>query len=137
MSLTLEIVTPEKKVYSDEVDSVVLPTTEGDAGILAGHIPLLAMLHPGELTVTASGKTEYLAVDKGFAQVFGDKVSVLTEGAINVEEIDISAVEEAQARAEQALAEAVNSGKDPAEIEQLETVVRFSIAQKLAKERRH
>ena len=136
MSLLLEIVTPEKVVFNDKADSVVLPTTEGDVGVLSGHIPLLTALTPGELQVITEGKTEYLTVDKGFAQVLGDKVSVLTEGAIDVEEIDLSAVEEAQLRAEKALAEAAEQKMDPAEIEQLETIVRFSLAQKLAKEKR-
>ena len=136
MSLLLEIVTPESKVYSDEADSVVLPTVEGEMGILPGHIPILTMINPGELMVSSAGKTEHLAVDKGFAQVIGDKVSVLTEGAINIEEIDLDTVEEAQARAEKALAEAETSTIDPVELEKLETIVRFSLAQKLAKQKR-
>ena len=136
MSLLLEIVTPEKKAYSGGADSVVLPTVEGEIGVLPGHIPILTMLNPGELVVSADGKIEYLAVDKGFAQIYGDKVSVLTESAINIEEIDLSAVEEAQARAEAALEEAEKSGMDPAEVEKLETIVRFSLAQKLAKQKR-
>lgn len=136
MSLLLEIVTPEKVVFSDRADSVVLPTTEGEVGVLSGHIPLLTTLTPGELQVITEGRTEYLTVDKGFAQVLGDKVSVLTEGAIDVGEIDLSAVEDAQLRAEKALAEAAKQKMDPAEIEQLETIVRFSLAQKMAKEKR-
>ena len=75
MSLLLEIVTPEKVVFNDKADSVVLPTTEGDVGVLSGHIPLLIALAPGELKVITEGKTEYLTMDKGFAQVLGDKVS--------------------------------------------------------------
>ena len=136
MSLLLEIVTPESKVYSDEADSVVLPTVEGEMGILPGHIPILTMINPGELIVSSAGKTKHLAVDKGFAQVLGDKVSVLTEGAINIEEIDLDTVAEAQARAEEALKEAETSTIDPVELEKLETIVRFSLAQKLAKQKR-
>ena len=136
MLLLIEIVTPEKKVYSGNADSVVLPTVEGEIGVLPGHIPILTMLDPGELEVSVGGKIEYLAVDKGFAQIYGDKVSVLTESAINIEEIDLSAVEEARARAEAALKEAEKSGIDPAEVEKLETIVRFSLAQKLAKQKR-
>jgi F-type H+-transporting ATPase subunit epsilon len=134
--MLLEIVTPEKKVYSEQVESVVLPTVEGEVGILPGHIPLLTMLDLGELQVAAKGKVESLAVDKGFAQVYGDKVSVLTEAAINVEEIDLSEVEKAQERAEKALEEAEKEGMDPAEIEQLENLVRFSLQQKLLKRKR-
>jgi len=118
------------------VDSVTLPTVEGEVGILPGHIPLLASLQPGEIQLTSDGTTENLAIDKGFAQILGDKVSVLTEGAINVEQIDLSAIKDARVRAEQALADAEKMGMDPAEVERLETIVRFSIAQRLAKQRR-
>ena len=134
--MLLEIVTPEEKVYSEQVESVVLPTVEGEVGILPGHIPLLTMLDPGELQIAADGKIESLAVDKGFARVYGDKVSVLTEAAINVEEIDLSEVEKAQQRAEKALEEAEKEGMDPAEIERLESLVRFSLQQKLLKRKR-
>ena len=136
MPLLLEIVTPDKKVYSAEVDLVLMPTTEGEVGILPSHMPLLTQLAPGKLTISQNNKREHLAVDKGFVQVIGNKVSVLTEGAINIEEIDLSAVEDAQKRAEKALADAAAEDKDPAEIEQLERIVRFSLAQKLAKNKR-
>jgi F-type H+-transporting ATPase subunit epsilon len=136
-NLLLEIVTPEDTVYSSQVNQVVLPSTEGEMGILPGHIPVLTTLKAGELAVTnEDGKGEMLAIGRGFAQVLGDKVSVVTEGAINIDEIDLSAVKEAQERAEKALADAVKQGMDPAEVEQLETVVRFSVAQRMAKERR-
>ncbi len=137
MSLLLEIVTPEARVYSQTVASVVLPAVEGDMGILPGHIPVLTALNAGELEVVEeNGGREFLAIDRGFAEVLGDKVSVLTEGAINVEEIDLGAVEAAQARAEKALAEARELGIDPEVIEQLETQARFAVIQKLARERR-
>ena len=136
MPLTLEIVTPEKKAYSGTVDSVILPTTTGEIQVLPGHIPLLTQIEPGDLIVSVSGKMEHLAVDRGFAQLVGDTITVLAEGAIHVEAIDFAKVEEAQAKAEKALAEAAKSGQDPAEIERLETVVRFAIVQKLAKNRR-
>ena len=136
MPLQLEIVTPEAKVYDESVDSVTLPTVEGEVGILPGHIPLLASLQPGEIQLTSGGTTENLAIDKGFAQILGDKVSVLTEGAINVEQIDLSAIKDARVRAEQALADAEKMGMDPAEVERLEAIVRFSIAQRLSKQRR-
>ena len=136
MPLQLEIVTPEAKVYDESVDSVTLPTVEGEVGILPGHIPLLASLQPGEIQLTSGGTTENLAIDKGFAQILGDKVSVLTEGAINVEQIDLSSIKDARVRAEQALADAEKKGMDPAEVERLEAIVRFSIAQRLAKQRR-
>lgn len=136
MELLLEIVTPEHKVMSDPVDGVVIPTSEGEVGVLPGHIPLMAALIPGELRITRGGSEEIMAVDQGFIQVFGDKVSLLTEGAVDVREIDLSSVEEARARAEKALREARESQADPAEIEQYEQIVRFSLAQRLVKQRR-
>lgn len=137
MPLILQIVTPEKEVYSQKVNSVVLPTQEGEIGILPGHIPLLTLLAAGELQVTKEkGELEFLAVDKGFAEIQGDQVTVLTEAAIDIQSIDLSEVEEAQRRAEAALEEAENSDMDPEEIERLEAQIRFSIAQQLAKKRR-
>jgi F-type H+-transporting ATPase subunit epsilon len=134
MSLTLEIVTPEARVYSDTIDSVVIPTVEGEIGVLPGHIPLLTQVGFGELRVTKGGATSLLAVGGGFAQIMADKISILAESAINEEKIDEAAVEKAMQRAEEAL-----KGKDsldPAEVERLESVVRSSVAQLGLKRRR-
>jgi len=90
----------------------------------------------GELKVLKGGNTEYIAVDHGFAKVLGNTISVLTEAAIDVAEIDLSAVEAAQASAEQALKDAEAEGIDPYEVERLEKNVQFLIAQKLSKGRR-
>ena len=127
MSLTLEIVTPEARVYSDTIETVVIPTVEGEIGILPGHIPLITQVTDGELRVTKNGQVSYLAVGAGFAQVQGDKVSVLAERAITEEKIDEKTVEEAIQRAEAALK--AKQDMDPGEVERLEGVVRFSIAQ--------
>ena len=127
MPLTLEIVTPEARVYSDTVETVVIPTTSGEIGILPGHIPLLTEIDHGELRVTKDGQTTTLAVSGGFAQIIGDKVSVLAEGAITEEKIDEHAVEAAMKRAQDALKD--SSSLEPAEIERLESIVRFSVAQ--------
>jgi F-type H+-transporting ATPase subunit epsilon len=88
MALTLEIVTPEARVYSDTIDTVVIPTTEGEIGILPGHIPLLTRIADGELRVIKGGVESHLAVGGGFAQIEGDTVSVLAEQAITAEKID-------------------------------------------------
>lgn len=133
MSLTLEIVTPEERAYSDSADHVVIPTTTGEVGVLSGHIPLLTQVEPGELRLHRNGEVQYLAVGRGFAQVTGNKVSVLAESAISEEEIDESAVEDAMKRAQEALS---GADLDPAEAERLESVVRFSVAQLLVKQRR-
>ena len=134
MPLTLEIVTPEARVYSDTIDSVVIPTVAGEIGVLPGHIPLLTQVGYGELRVTKGGATELLAVGGGFAQIVADKISILAESAINEEKIDEAAVEKAMQRAEEAL-----KGKDsmdPAEVERLESFVRSSVAQLGLKRRR-
>ncbi len=136
MSLILEIVTPEARVYSDTVDNVVIPTVEGEIGVLPGHLPLLSQVSDGELRVTKGSSTEALVVGDGFVQVQSDKVSVLAEHAIKENKIDESTVETAMQRAQEALNEAKNSKIDPAEIERLESVVRFSVAQLGIKHRR-
>jgi len=127
MPLKLEIVTPAARVYSDTIDTVVIPTLDGEIGILPGHIPLLTQVDDGELRVTKAGKTEALVVGAGFAQVLGDKVSVLAESAIEEVRIDENAVQDALKRAEEALKG--KDGLEAAEIERLERIVRFSVAQ--------
>ena len=135
MSLTLEIVTPEKRVYSKSVERVKLPCSEGAMEVLPGHIPLITTVDAGEVRTQSKGQSELLAVDKGFVEVFGDKVSILTEAAIDIEDIDLEAAEKAQKRAEEALAKAEADNLDPAEVERLEAVARFAITQKLLKKR--
>src|SRR5471032_1242676 len=124
MSLTLEIVTPEARVYSDTIDTVVIPTAEGEVGILPGHIPLLAPVLHGELRVTKGGQTQWLAISGGFAQVDGDRVSVLAEHAITEEKIDEGAVETALKRAEQEIRDAKDI--DPAQYEHLQEMIRYA-----------
>jgi F-type H+-transporting ATPase subunit epsilon len=136
MSLTLEIVTPEARVYSDTVDNVVIPTVEGEIGVLPGHLPLLSQVTDGELRVAKGSATETLVIGDGFVQVQGDKVSVLAEHAIEENSIDEDAVEKAMQRAQAELQDAKGSKIDPAEIERLESVVRFSVAQLLIKKKR-
>ena len=134
MSLTLEIVTPEARVYSDTIDSVVIPTTSGEVGILPGHIPLLTQIEHGELRVTKNGVTTLLAVSGGFAEVETDRVSVLAEHAITEETIDETAVEAAMKRAEQQLKDAKDI--DPQQYEHLQGLVRYSGVQLAVKRRR-
>ncbi|MBI4624725.1 MAG: ATP synthase F1 subunit epsilon [Verrucomicrobia bacterium] len=134
MPLTLEIVTPEARVYSDTIDTVVIPTVEGEVGILPGHIPLLTQVAHGELRVTKGNQTQWLAVSGGFAEVEGDRVSILAEHAITEEKIDENAVEAAMMRAEQELRVAKNI--DPQQYEHLQSLVRYSGVQLAVKRRR-
>ncbi len=134
MSLTLEIVTPEAKVYSDTIDSVVIPTVEGEIGVLPGHIPLLTQIEHGELRVTKGGAVQWLAIGGGFAQIDGDRVRVLAEHAITEDKIDESAVETAMKRAEQQLRDAKDM--DPQQYEHLQSLVRYTGTQLAVKRRR-
>jgi F-type H+-transporting ATPase subunit epsilon len=134
MPLILEIVTPEARVYSDTIDSVVIPTTSGEVGILPGHIPLLTEIEHGELRVTKNGATQWLAVGGGFAEIEGDRVHVLAERAITEEKIDEHAVEAALKRAEQELKEAKDI--DPQQYEHLQSLVRYAGVQLTVKRRR-
>ena len=134
MALTLEIVTPEALVYSDTIDTVVIPTTSGEVGILPGHIPLLTQVEHGELRVTKNGQTSFLAISGGFAEVEGDHVHVLAEHAITEEKIDENAVEAALKRAEEELR--VAKDIDPKQYEYLQNLVRYSGVQLAVKRQR-
>ena len=134
MSLTLEIVTHEARVYADTIDTVVIPTVGGEIGILPGHIPLLTQVEHGELRVTKGNQTSWLAVGNGFAQIEGDKVSILAERAITEEKIDEAAVEAALKWAEADLKEGANL--DPNEQEHLMGIMRFASTQLAVKRRR-
>jgi len=112
MPLHLEIVTPERLAYSDDVDSVQLPGSEGELGILPHHAPLLATLGAGELRIRKGGAEESFAVFGGFVQVRPDKVVVMAETADLAAEIDIERAREARREAERALESGYHEGSD-------------------------
>jgi len=134
--MKLEIVTPEFIAYSGEADAVILPTVDGEVGILPGHIPLVTLLEAGEIEVIRKGSREFLTIDRGFAEVVTDQISVITEAAIDVQDIDPKAAEEAERRAREELEKAKDQNMDPADLERLEGSFRFAIAKKLAAGRR-
>jgi F-type H+-transporting ATPase subunit epsilon len=103
MPLLLEIVTPERLAYSDTVDAVVLPGSEGELGILPHHAPLVSMLGVGELRIRKGGTEESFAIVGGFLQVRPDKVVVMAETADMASEIDLEKAQEARKEAERAL----------------------------------
>lgn len=102
--LKLEIVTPEKKVFDDSVDSVTVPTASGEAGILPNHAPLVSALKPGILSYSTKGSVDKLAVSGGFVEVSSNRVSVLTDSAQTADEIDAVAARADREAAEKALA---------------------------------
>jgi F-type H+-transporting ATPase subunit epsilon len=104
-TLKLEIVTPEAKTYSEDVDMVTLPGVEGEMGIFPQHVPLMTQIKPGEIVVRKGGQDFFLAVGEGFVEITGDHVSILTDMAIKSDEIDEAKAEEARRRAEARLQE--------------------------------
>ena len=112
MPIQLEIVTPERLVYEDEVDSVNVPGIEGELGILPHHAPLLSILGVGELRIRKGGAEESFAIVGGFVQVRPDKVVVMAETADLAGEIDLEKAQEARREAERALETGYSEGAD-------------------------
>ncbi len=104
-TLKLEIVTPEAKIYSEDVDMVTLPGIEGEMGIFPMHIPLMTQIAHGEIVARKGGVDHYLATGEGFVQITGDRVAILTDMAMKADDIDEQKAEEARKKAEARLAE--------------------------------
>ncbi|NBV21374.1 MAG: F0F1 ATP synthase subunit epsilon [Proteobacteria bacterium] len=104
-TLKLEIVTPEAKIYSEDVDMVTLPGVEGEMGIYPMHIPLMTQIAHGEIVARKGGVDHYLATGEGFVEITGDRVAILTDMAIKSDDIDEAKAEEARKKAEARLAE--------------------------------
>lgn len=101
--MQLEIVTPEKIIYSGEVDEIIVTTADGEIGILPHHVNLFTKILPGELTLKIGGKTEHMALTGGFLEVANNKVSILADYAVRAEDIEVNKALEAQKRAEEIL----------------------------------
>jgi len=108
-TLRLEIVTPDATVYSEAVDMVTLPAVEGQMGVLPQHVRLMTQLVPGELIVCKDGHEDFLAVGEGLVEVTNDHVSIVTNMAVSIENIDEAAAEEARQRAAARLKEKLSS----------------------------
>ena len=134
MALHLEIVTPEKKIFSDTVGNVYLPGADGELGILDGHASLVTALQPGELRYDKDGRTVVLAIGTGFAEVTEHKVNVLTDMALGEEQVDESKVEAAMRRAEEQL-KGIGHDHDAEEVAHLQAVIAKSMAQLRLKRR--
>ncbi len=132
-TLQLEIVTPGAVIYSEVVDMVTLPGSEGETGIYPNHVPLMTKIQAGELIAKKAGSEEILAVSEGFAEITGDNVSILTDNAANSADIDEVAVEEARTKAEKRLKEG-DISEEEARI--LNQAILYSAAQIRAKRRR-
>ncbi|HMJ92112.1 MAG TPA: ATP synthase F1 subunit epsilon [Candidatus Acidoferrum sp.] len=132
-TLKLEIVTPEGVSYSEDVEMVTLPGSEGEMGIYPNHIPLLTQVVAGEVTARRSGRDEWLAVGDGFVEITGNRVAILTDMALKAENIDEAKAEEARKRAESRLAEKL----DDEEAALVSASLAHSLAQLKVKRRGH
>lgn len=103
MPINCEIVSQDRRVFTGEVDIVVIPGMEGQMGILPKHAPVLTALNYGIITVKTKNMEEHFTVAGGIAEVLPDKVTILADAAENVEEIDIERALKARERAEEAL----------------------------------
>jgi len=131
-TIRLEIVTPESTVYSEDVDMVTLPGVEGQMGVLPHHVRLVTQLVPGEMIVQKGGHDNFLAVGEGLVEVTGERVSVVTNMAITVENIDEARVEQARERAAARLREKISSE----EVASVNASLARSLAQLQVKRRR-
>jgi F-type H+-transporting ATPase subunit epsilon len=130
-TLKLEIVTPEAKTYSQDVEMVTIPAAEGEMGIYPQHVPLLTQLVPGEIIVRKDGRDFFLAIGEGFVQVTGERVAIMADMAIRAESIDESKAEEARKRAEARLSEKL----DDEEAAMVSAALAHSLAQLKVKRR--
>ena len=133
MPLHLQIVTPERLAYEDDVDMVLVPGVDGELGILPHHTPLVSLLGVGELTIRKSGSEETFAIAGGFLQVRPDKVVVMAETADLASEIDLETAQRARADAERAL----ESGGDGADLSAARAELQRALVRIRVAERRH
>jgi len=135
-TIRLEIVTPEKMVFSEDVDAILAWGVDGQLGILPHHAPLMTMLQPGDLLIRRENKEEYLTISGGFLEVRPDKVVVLADACERAQEIDVARAEAAKQRAQEALKTAA-TGMDAAAAEAAlrRSLARLRAAEKIRRKR--
>ncbi len=110
--ILLEIVTPEKPVFSGMVEQVTLPGSEGQFGVLKGHTPFLSFVDIGELNFIKEGKKSHYAVNTGYVEVASNKVTVLVETAERSDAIDKERAQRARERAQSELSRMTRGAGD-------------------------
>jgi F-type H+-transporting ATPase subunit epsilon len=133
--LKFELVTPQRKVVSEEVDEITATGTLGEFGILPGHAPFLSSLKIGELSYKKGGTVYHLAVNSGYFEVVNDVVTVLVDSSERAEEIDLERAKRAQARAEEGLKSVSQEDKEYKEMELAlqRALIRMQVAAKAAR----
>ncbi len=132
MNFLLEIITPERKVFSQEVESVVVPTSRGATGVLAHHAALFSSLVEGEIKIAASGKEYFLAIGGGFMEVRKTAVSILVSRAYHADELNEAEIK----RAKEAAREAIKKGIKGEELAVAQAVLRRSLLEERVLRRR-
>lgn len=123
MKFLLEIITPERKAFSEEVDMVTAPTLTGTIGVLARHVPLFTSIVEGEVKITQNNREYYLAIGGGFMQVTKEKVTILVTRALHADELNEEEIEKAEKQASEMLARAEKGAERAA----AQTILRRSI----------
>ena len=133
-SILLEIITPDKIAYSDQVEMVTAPSADGQIGILPNHVPLFARLVEGEVKISKKSGDLLLAIGGGYIQVTPDKISILVSAAVHANEINERQVLEAKKRAQDALKEKLS----PEAVAEMQSIIRRTdISLKVLKKRSH
>jgi F-type H+-transporting ATPase subunit epsilon len=131
MNLLLEIITPEKVIYKDEVNEVVVPTINGEIAILPNHINLLTQINPGELIVKKGANQQSLAITGGFLEVQNNKISIIAEYAIKAQDIETGRAMEAKKRAEKVMSEkSTDNEMKIAQAEMIKAILELRVATK-------
>ena len=131
--MRLEIITAERGIFSDEVDMVLAPGSDGELGILPNHAPLMTTIQPGELLIRKGGEETYLAISGGFLEVMGNVVTVLADTAEQSDEID----EERARLAEERARERVSMRTADIDLERATAAVRMAqVRLRVARRRR-
>jgi F-type H+-transporting ATPase subunit epsilon len=134
--IRLEFVTPERAIAHEDVDEVQLPGADGFFGVLPGHAPLLAALKTGEMWYRKGNETTHAFIAGGFAEVVGDRVSILAPVAERAEDIDLARAEAAKRRAEELLAKPMTDMDfERARISLLRAISRLNIAKQTRQRR--
>ena len=136
MNLHLEIITPEKVVYKDNVDEVIVETENGQISILPEHVNLLTRVMPGEMIIKKGNQEHFLAITGGFLEISDNSVNLLADYAIRAEDIEVAKIEEAQKRAERMVKEKVTEKEFRiAEAELQKALLQLHVASKRGKRR--
>ena len=129
--MVIEVITPEKIVYKDDIDELVVPTVNGQITILPNHVGLLTKVTPGELIIKKSTSQELLAITGGFLEVAKNHICILADYAIRAKDVEVAKAQEAQKRAENLIKEKANE-KDfkIAQTELVKAILQLKVAEK-------